>query len=206
MDCAIRKLLTTVLLAAAAMAGCASPYHADQGALFGGLAGAGLGAVAGHAMGSTAAGAAIGAGVGALGGAAVGAQMDEADARNRAAIAAQLGRQVSADAVTIDDVVQMSRSGVNEELIITHIRKHGMARPLQTSDLISLQSQGISTRVIAAMQETPTPVRGNTVIVQESAPPPVIVEEYHYGHPYWGPYYHHWHPGPRVGWGIAIGN
>jgi hypothetical protein len=210
MDRASQNLFATSLLALAALVGCNSPYHADRGALFGGLAGAGLGAVAGHALGNTAAGAAIGAGVGAISGAAVGSQMDEADARNRQAIAAQLGRQVSASAVSMDEVVQMVHAGVNEDLVITHVRKHGMARPLQTADLISLQSQGVSTRIIAAMQETPTPVQQpTTVVVRESAPPPVIVEEYHYGRPYYygpPPYYYHHHPEPRVGWGVSISN
>src|SRR6202795_2818657 len=54
------------------MSGCASPYRSDQGALLGGLGGAGLGAVVGHAVGNTGAGALIGAGVGALSGAAIG--------------------------------------------------------------------------------------------------------------------------------------
>jgi hypothetical protein len=38
------------------------------------------------------------------------------------------------------------------------------------------------------------------VIVQESSPPPVVVETYP---GYWGPYYHHPHPywhGPGPGW------
>jgi len=163
----------------------------------------------GNAVGNTGAGAAIGAGVGALTGAAVGSEMDEVEARNRAMIESQLGRQVAAGAVTVDDVVAMTRAGVDPELIVTHIRVHGTSRPLQTSDLISLQNQGVSTRVIQAMQEQPTPRPQETIIVREPAPAPVIVEEYHYGHPYWGPpryYYHHRRPPSRVGWGVSIHN
>ena len=59
-------------------------------------------------------------------------------------IAQQLGRQVSAGAVTPNDVIAMTRAGVNEELILNHIRAHGMAAPLQPQDLIALQQQGIT--------------------------------------------------------------
>src|SRR6185295_7064862 len=102
-------LLVGLLLAAT---GCQSPYHSDQGALFGGLTGAGLGAIVGNASGNPGAGAAIGAGVGALSGAAVGGALDDIEARNRAEIEARLGRQVAAGAVTIADVIAMTRAGV----------------------------------------------------------------------------------------------
>jgi hypothetical protein len=174
--------------------GCCSPYHTEQGAVTGGLLGLGTGAVAGHALGNTAAGAAIGTGVGALGGAMIGSKMDETDAKNRAIIAQQLGRQVDPSAVTVSDVVAMTRASVNEDLIINHIHAHGMALPLQTNDLISLPQQGVSSRVIAAMQASPPRVQP-AVVVQPS-PPPVVVEgyPYYYGPPVYAPphYYHHW--------------
>ena len=72
-------------------AGCASPYRSDQGALFGGVTGAGVGALVGEAAHHPLAGAAIGAGVGAMTGAAVGNDLDQIEARNRAEIAARLG-------------------------------------------------------------------------------------------------------------------
>jgi hypothetical protein len=186
--------------------GCASPYHADQGALFGGLTGAGVGALVGNAVGNTGAGAAIGAGVGALSGAAIGSGMDEMEARNRAMIEQQLGRQVTVGAVSVGEVLNMVHSGVNEELIVNHIRAHGMAAPLQSNDLIMLQQQQIPLSVVKAMQECPQP-RGQTVVVAQP-PPAVIVEPYPYYYDPWGPHwrYHYWHPGPsRVGWGVSVG-
>jgi hypothetical protein len=176
--------------------GCRSPYHSDQGALTGGLLGAGTGAIVGHALGNTGAGAAIGAGVGALSGAAIGNGMDEIEAKNRMMIAQQLGRQVAPGAVTSDDVVAMTKAGVNEQLIVTHVRTHGMAAPLQTGDLIRLQQEGVSAGVIAQMQASP-PRPVQPVVIQEPGPTPVIVEEYRYA-PYYGPrYYPHvyyrWH-------------
>jgi len=185
-------LAVGLTLAIASSTGCQSPSHADQGALCGGLLGAGTGAIVGHALGNTGAGAAIGAGVGALSGAAIGNGQDQIEARNRALIAQQLGRQVPPNAVTINDVIAMTKANVNEDLVINHIRAHGMAAPLQTNDLINLPQMGVSPRVIAAMQAAPPPP---PVVVQQ-APPPVIVEEY--PAPYYGPriyvgprYYHH---------------
>ena len=187
--------------------GCQSPYHADKGALLGGLFGAGTGAIVGNQVGNPGAGAAIGAGLGALGGAAVGNAIDKSEARNRAAITQQLGRQVAAGAVTIDDVIAMTSAGVSDELIVNHVRAHGMAAPLQAGDLILLQQQGVSTRVVSAMQETPRPA-APPVVVQQSSPTPVIVEEYHYS-PYWGPRYHRPYrcpPRSGVSWGVSVGN
>ncbi len=183
------------------LAGCQSPYHSDQGALFGGLLGAGTGAVVGHALGNTGAGAAVGAGVGALSGAAIGAGMDETEARNRTLIEQRMGQQVAAGAVTTPDVIAMTRAGVDEDLIVNHIRAHGLAAPLQTSDVIYLQQQAVSKRVIEAMQTQPVA----TVPMQAMQPAPVYVEErwgppgYYYGHP------RYYAPPPRIGVGLSFG-
>jgi len=182
------------LISVVSLSGCQTSSHAENGAVLGGLLGAGTGAIIGHASGNTGAGAAIGAGVGALSGAAIGHGQDEVEAKNRAMIAQQLGRQVNPGAVTPTDVIAMVHAGVNEDLIINHVRAHGMATPLQTNDLIYLQQQNISPRLIAAMQAAPPPPQPQpqqpqTVIIEESAPPPVVIG---YG-PYYGPRYHHYH-------------
>jgi hypothetical protein len=188
--------------------GCRSPYYADRGAGVGAIGGAGVGALVGNAVGDTAAGALIGAGVGALGGAAVGGAIDDVQAQNRAEIAAQLGRQVQPGAATIEEVVNLSRSGVDPRLITNYVRTSGMARPLTANDLIYLQSNGVSVEVIQMMQNPPAPVATGPMVAQGR---PVIVEEHYYPAPYCGPhwgYYHH-HPrhcDPHVSWGIHIGH
>ena len=206
-----RYLTRCSLLLALIAAGCNSPYHADRGALFGGLLGAGTGAIVGDALGNAGAGAAIGAGVGALSGAAIGESLDEMEARNRAMIAAQLGREVRPGAVTIDDVVMMTQAGVDDELIIAHIRANGVTRVPGTHELITLNNSGVSTAVIRAMQEPPPrPPPPETVVIERPAPAPVIVEEHHhFGPPWYGPPRHRYryhNRGPKVGWGIAIHN
>ncbi len=188
--------------------GCTST-HADRGALLGGLLGAGTGAVVGNAVGSTAAGAALGAGVGAIAGAALGDSLDEIEAQNRAAIAQQLGRELRPGRVTYDDVVAMTRAGVAEELIVTHIRNNGMVYLPGVDEIIRLQQDGVSTAVIKAMQEPPrrppssTP---STVVIREPAPP-VVVHEYHdywWGPPVYRRYHYHRPSPPGVSFGVTI--
>jgi len=192
------------LIVYATSAGCRSPYYADRGAGVGALAGAGAGAIIGDATGGNAGtGALIGAGLGALTGATVGDAMDEMQARNRAEIAAQMGRQVQAGSATIEEVVAMSHSGVDPRLIQNYVRTSGMARPLAASDVIYLHNQGVNTDVIQIMQTPPVPA----AVV--AGPTPVIVEEHYYGPPpCYGPhfgYYHGYpHRGPRTSFGFSV--
>ena len=196
--------------ALAALAGCRSPYYADQGALAGGLTGAGVGALVGNAVGETAGGAAIGAGIGALTGGTIGGALDDIEARNRAQIAAQLGRPVAQGQATVGEVVAMSRAGVDPRLIANYVNNSGVAQPVGAQEVIYLTQQGVTPDVIQAMQ-TPR-VAQVPVHVVPPPPGPVIIEEYPYGRPYYGPpyhhhFYHHRHRrnhGPRVGWGISF--
>jgi len=177
--------------------GCQSPYYSDRVAGIGALAGAGSGALIGSTSGNAGAGAILGAGIGALTGAAVGGSMDEMAARNRAAIAAQMGRPVNSGAATIEEVVSMSRAGVDGRLIQNYIRTSGVARPLTAADVITLHNQGVSTEVIQTMQNPPAP--------QVVARGPAIIEEHYYGPPpYCGPHYGYYR-GPSVLWGEMVG-
>ncbi len=143
----------------------------------GGLGGAGSGALVGNAVGNTGAGAAIGAGVGALSGAAIGGSLDEIEARNQAEIEARLGHPMPG-AVTMSDVVNMTRAGVAEEVIITQVRNHGLVQPLQAADLIALQQQGVSPRIVQAMQ-APPPVAAPQPVAAPYPPAPTIPTRRH---------------------------
>jgi hypothetical protein len=183
------------ILALCCSAGCHSPYYADQGALAGGLGGAGLGALIGSASGHTGAGAAIGAVAGAVTGGAVGSALDNIDAKNRAQIAAATGH--SSGAVSVNDVIAMTRSGIDEQIVVNQIAGAGLQRPLQANDVIYLQQNGVSPHVISIMQQTRVAVAGpppGTVVMPGGPPPAVVVAD-----PYYGPYgYRPWY-GPRVG-------
>jgi uncharacterized lipoprotein YajG len=89
--------------------------------------------------------------------------------------------------ITPSDVIAMTKAGLDEELIVNNIRAHGMVAPLQPQDLIALQQQGISARVIATMQACPPQVpQPQAVVVGQPAPPQVVVGV----DPYWGPRYY----------------
>ena len=79
----------------------------------------------------------------------------------------------------------MTRAGVGEELIVNHIRAHGVAAPLQTPDLIYLQNQAISPRIISTLQTTPVAViqPPPPAVVYPADPPPAVIVE--------GPGYYH---------------
>jgi hypothetical protein len=194
-------------IALTSLVGCRSPYYADRGALAGGLTGAGVGALVGNAVGETAGGAAIGAGIGALTGNAIGGAMDDIEARNRAEIAAQMGRQVTQGAATVGEVVAMTRAGVDPQLISGYVNNSGMAQPINAQDVIYLTQQGVRPDVIQTMQ-TPRIAQAPPAVLMPPPPgPPVIIEEYpYYGPPcgYPPPPYYHRHPGPRVGWGVSF--
>ncbi len=194
-----------VCIALTAIVGCRSPYYADRGALAGGLAGAGVGALVGNAVGETAGGAAIGAGIGALTGNAIGGAIDDVEARNRAAIAAQMGRPVPQGAATVGEVVAMTRAGVDPQLISNYVNNSGMAQPLNAQDVIYLTQQGVRPDVIQTMQ-TPRIAQTPPAVIVPPPPGPVIIEEYPYGPPcgYPPPPFYHRHPGPRVGWGVSF--
>jgi hypothetical protein len=187
------NLLLAISFGVLATSGCTSPYYADRGAAAGGLLGAGAGALIGSQTGNTGAGAALGAGLGALTGSVFGAQMDEVAAQNRAAIASQLGRQVTPGVATVDEVIAMSRAGVDQQLITNYVTTSGMSAPITAQDVIYLHQQGVADPVIVAMQTPPPP----------PAPPVVVQEVHHHGPPvYCEPY-----PcAPRVGFGVTIRN
>ena len=204
----IRSWCALACLCAAA-AGCRSPYYQDRGTAVGALGGAGVGALVGSATGDAGTGALIGAGVGALTGNVVGGALDDIEARNRAQIAAQMGRPVAAGAATPGEVVAMSRAGVDPRLIANYINNSGVAQPISAQDVIYLHQQGVADDVIQAMQTPRVAQVPPAVVVQP--PGPFVVEEVVYGPPPCYPpphfdYYHHHHHHPHVGWGVSFSN
>ena len=175
MTCLIRFSLGCLMIIPLFLSGCAT--NTGTGAVVGGATGAGVGALIGSATGHAGAGAAIGAGVGAVTGAVVGNSVDEQQKRDRAIVAAS-----AAGRVTKEDVVGMTQNHVDEALIINQIRSRGMLMPPTTNDIIWLQQNAVSPRVIATMQEMSPPPG---VIVEQAPPPPVVVGGYYYGRPYY---------------------
>jgi outer membrane lipoprotein SlyB len=179
-------------------------YHNDtaSGTFLGGAMGAITGALVGgkHHGGQDAL---IGAGVGAVTGNILGRQKDATDERRAAVGAAavsQLNQQAAAVAVTNYDLLQMTRAGISEDVIISTMRSRGARIDLSPQALIALKQQGVSDRVVIAAQQIAAAPgyyapAGTTTVVSEVPPPPstVIVEPgwrpYHYYYP--RPYYYH---------------
>jgi uncharacterized membrane protein len=191
-----------------------SPYqHRNQGMTIGALMGALTGAAIGDRNNEALAGAAIGTAVGALTGAAIGDSVDNDIARQEAYRQRQYSYQVSQSA-SIDQVISMSRAGVSDSVIVTHIHTHGVGYRLQPNDLIVLKQSGVSDVVIQAMQTArlasvpvlaPAPVYRDRVIVEEHY---YVAPRYYPAYPAWHPYY----PPPRpypyrsgVHWGVTVG-
>ena len=206
------KLGTTVVLAAALAtaygeSAFAQPYyyqpapdyyHNDtaSGTVMGGALGAVTGAIVGGRK-DRGEGALIGAGIGAVTGNLLGRSKDRADEQRAVVGAATVGRmnqQAVAMAVTNYDLLEMTRAGVSDDVIISTMRSRGVQIDLSPQALISLKQSGVSDRVVLAAQEMsrggpyvagPTPVP-----VVEAVPTRVIVMP---AYPYYGPRYHYYH-------------
>jgi hypothetical protein len=174
-------------------------YHNDTAT--GTVAGGAFGAVTGAILGGKkdrGEGALIGAGVGAITGNLLGRSKDRADERRAAtgaAVVGQMNQQAAALAVTNYDLLQMTRAGVSEDVIISTMQSRGVQLDLSPQALISLKQSGISDRVVLAAQEMnrrgPYLAAPGPVPVVEAVPRRVIVADpwYYDCHPH----YHHWH-------------
>jgi uncharacterized membrane protein len=168
--------------------GCAGqgPKEAE-GTAFGALTGAMLGAAVAD---DPLAGAAIGGLGGAVVGNAIGEGQDYNDRRNQAAFERKVNyaqREATRNAVSMDDVIIMTRQGVSPDIIAAQVRSQGVTRKVTSADLITLTNAGVSGNVISAMQSASP--RAQVNIIQHQ-PAPTVVE-----HVYHEPYCH---PGSRV--------
>ncbi len=196
-----RLLSLAILFLTLAASGCHSPYASDRLALGGAGVGAVTGAIIGRHSGNAAGGALLGAALGGATGAITGGAIDEAEARNRAAIEAGLGRPVPPGGVSVTDVVAMTKAGLPESVVVSHIESHGMTQPVGPGELIQMQNEGVSPAVMSATQRPP-----RAIVVPARPPGPVVI-----GAPCCGPYpnyhhrhYHYGHPRPRVGFGFSL--
>jgi uncharacterized protein YcfJ len=151
-----------------------SHANTTKGAVIGGAAGAAIGGVIGHQKDRTGKGALIGGAVGAIAGAALGNEKDKQVSRQytygpsyntyhgqpvptRTVYSSQPMYHRSnihtvQRPVSVNDVVNMSRSGVSDQVIVAHIQTNGvLARPA-TNDIVFMSQQGVSDVVISAIQ------------------------------------------------------
>jgi uncharacterized protein YcfJ len=142
-----------VLLSLAVLAGSAgcqsSPNRAPEGALIGGILGAGAGMIVGnqskHRGEGRAEGALIGGAVGALGGALAGSQMQKQPQQQAQTVN-------NPNQMSVQQIVDLARQGVNEDVIVDRIRMSNSRFSLSQGDVDYLAGQGVSQKVISAMQ------------------------------------------------------
>jgi uncharacterized protein YcfJ len=124
--------------------------HAVEGGVIGGVLGAGVGGIIGHQMHHGAEGAAIGAAAGILGGALIGAQMEKpGQAANQNTGSTQA---VSSNQMTQQQVIDLVKQGVDENVVIDKIRLSNSKFILSAEQVSSLKQQGVSQKIIEVMQ------------------------------------------------------
>lgn len=210
-----RSIGWSVLAAAVSLGIGADPTAAQntqRGAVIGGLGGAIAGALIGDHNDKAGAGAAIGGVIGAVGGAVVGNAKDKEVTYQRQQQARAYQQRVYTQqqmqaaqiqsAVSIGDVITMSKSGLSDSVMITQIQTRGVQQQLSVNDIIMLHQQGLNETVITAMQNArvgaapmvttvttyPAPVIFHEqYVVPTYSPPPV----YHQQRRAYHPSYHH---------------
>ena len=163
----MQKLLLPTCLAACvcfAASNLQAQTPVQQNTVKGGVAGAVIGGIVGHQNDETAEGIAIGAALGALTGNIVG-KSQEQEALRQQQYQAHLYQQEQLQlqqqqerlnrAVSLNDAVAMTNSGMSDELIITQIVNNGVQQQIGVSEVIALHQNGVREPVIQAMQSAP---------------------------------------------------
>ena len=121
--------------------------RAIEGSVIGGVLGAAGGGIIGHQSGHAGEGAAIGAAAGAITGAIVGSQIEKPQEQPTA-----VSNVANASQMTVKEIVDLNKQGLGETAIIDKIRQTNSTFTLTTEDISYLQQQGVSQKVINAMQ------------------------------------------------------
>jgi Glycine zipper len=162
-----KALLGTALAPLVLAAGCET--HAGTGLLAGGAIGALAGGAIGAATHHAGTGALIGAAAGSTLGGLTGAAADNHERRQE--IRAEAQRR----AMGLQDVVDLTKSGSPDEIILNQIRTSGTVFHLSGQEVIWLEQNGVHSNVIEAMQATAS--RPPVVYVQQPPPPGVVYIE-----------------------------
>lgn len=190
------RSITALLIATSVVLGSGETVIAQtgqqRGATLGGLAGAIAGGLIGDNNNEAGAGAAIGGVVGAVAGGILGNASDKDAAIRRQQQAyynaqrqqyyAQQQAVAVQSAVTLQDVISMSRSGLSDQVITNQVRQRGYVGKLAVSEIIALHQQGVSENVITTLQA----IGNGQVTVARPAPvvntpvytPPTVIEQH----------------------------
>jgi outer membrane lipoprotein SlyB len=145
----MKNLVMLAIIAVFVMGVCGcqnTKTRAVEGALIGGVLGAGAGYGIGQGSHHGAEGAGIGAAAGAVTGALVGSQINKPQANSQPA------NMPNPNQMSIQQIVDFTHQGVNENVIIDKIRLSNSRFTLSPQDVTYLKNQGVNERVINAMQ------------------------------------------------------
>lgn len=155
--------------------------RAKDGAVLGGVAGAIIGGIAGHQNDETPEGIAIGGAVGAIAGGLLGNAQEKQMIRDyeHQQYHYQQRQVAISRAVSLNDVVALTQSGLSPNLIVSQIRKQGVTQRIGVPEIIMLHQNGVSEAVIQEMQNahlagTTTVVRQTPVTVIEQRPAVIV--------------------------------
>ena len=194
--------------------GCASSNRQDISTANGALIGAAAGAVIGEHNDNPLGGTLLGATTGAIAGNMIGESRGTAPSAYEQKFQADQellrrhSQQQVIDAVTIEQLLKMTRAGVNDDIIVAQIQTRGAARHLSTDDIIGLTKESVSPIVIKSYQNgaaTTTPDNPRSIRIERDPKEPFVVER-HYHHGYRPPYYTPTPVPPRTGIFFGIGN
>ena len=187
-----KRWLALLLLAGC---GCSSMNNTEKDGLMGAGAGAATGALLTR---GNPVGAAVGGLFGGLVGASIGSSQDRVDDRNKAIAQAQANAAANAarNQMSLQDIIQMSQTGVSDAIIIRQMDSTGSVFNLTSSDIQYLHDQRVSDQVISAMlarRYNRTVVVAPPGPVYYAPPPPAAVVVVDPG------------PPPPVGVGVVVG-
>ena len=149
----MRRIFALILSSGVILAafGCQNAQtKTGEGAAIGGILGAAVGGIVGHQSGHGWEGAAIGAGAGALTGAVVGSSIPKN--QQGTATQAQSAQTANPNQMSIQQIIDLSKQGANENVIIDKIRLSNSKFALTATDTAYLKEQGVSQKVIDVMQ------------------------------------------------------
>lgn len=161
----MKKLFLILLCLGLAIvsAGCQNAQtRAGEGTLIGGVIGAAAGGIIGHQSGHGVEGAVIGGVAGAVTGAIAGSQIEKPVAEQETAASqmqpvttatpATTTNLVNPNQISIQQIIELTKEGIDENVIIDKIRLTNSKFNLSQDDIAYLRQEGVSEAVIAVMQ------------------------------------------------------
>ena len=126
---------------------------------------------------------------------------------------------IAVDRLEIDQIREMIRAGLDEQIITQMVRERGIARPLTVEDLVRLRQSGVRNELIREIQQSApkatvySPGPPTVVHVYETPPSPVIIRTtpWYYASPVPRVYvrpsyrYHSGYPHSRSGGRVSFG-